>query len=79
MRAGNAEHIRIGGFVIFVDGMSAGMAHVIIALNKTVADTDPLIKYEAVAVPHAVLWVDCFQILENPAFEMKDVLKSLLE
>src|SRR3989344_7443973 len=60
-----------------VQGHTAPPAQGVIALHQAMTDRDPLVEDETVAAPQAVGRFDLFQIAQDPAFQMVDVLDSL--
>ena len=56
-------------------GIRQALAHVVIALHQTVSDGDALVKNKTLPLPFAVLLGDMFQIFQNAALQMKDILK----
>ena len=55
------------------------MADFPVAFFEAVADSNALVKDEAIAFPFAVFFVDGFEIFQNAAFKVVDVFKPMGE
>lgn len=75
--AAHAPHIVGRRKLSFAQWHAARPAQLVVAWCQAVAHGHPLVKHKTVALPAAVLLRHGFQVLEDAAFEVKYLFKTL--
>ena len=75
--AGDARPLFGAGAILGRKGAAAGVAQIVMALTQPVAKADALIKNEAFALPKAVGFGHVFQIFQDAALQVIDILDPL--
>src|SRR5690606_15777232 len=78
MRAGDAGLVERRGDLFRGQRMAAGAAELVLALFQAVQNGDALVEDEAGAFPEAVLRRHLFEIFQDAALEMVDLVEALL-
>ncbi|CRR59298.1 hypothetical protein PAERUG_E16_London_17_VIM_2_04_14_06005 [Pseudomonas aeruginosa] len=76
MRTADAGHVVLGLAVLQRNRVAAGVALIVLALAKIVAHGHAVVEYEAVAAPQALFLRHLFEVLEDAALEVEDLLET---
>src|SRR5687768_9319160 len=79
MRATHALNVLFALLFFMGNWHTACMAKVVMPHLQTVSNRNPLIKYKAFALPQALFFRNFFQIFQNTAFQMVNLIKTLLQ
>lgn len=62
-----------------IDGVSAGKAEFVCACGESMFDGDAFVENETLALPEALVFGNVFEVFEDAAFEVVDLLEALAE
>ena len=79
MAAAHPLHVALQLAIARRERQAAGMAEPVAAWLQLVVDAHPLVEHEAFALPAAAGLGHIFQVLQDPALEVVDPLKALLQ
>ena len=77
-RAADAFLVALALLVFLGDRQAAGMALIVLAGAQLMVDGDALIEHEALALPQRLFLGHLFQVLQDTALEVIDLIEALL-